>query len=61
MVAEMAAGAERDRLEERVRHLEREVAQLRAALASVLDAAATGLRSAPDVPSTDEPTPVHRS
>lgn len=45
--AELAAGAERDWLAARVEALEQEVAQLRAALASVLAAAADGLQAQP--------------
>lgn len=47
MVADMAAGAERDRLAARVTQLETEVAQLRAALAAILHTAANAVDPAP--------------
>lgn len=53
----MSAGAERDRLEERVAELEAEVGHLREALAGVLDAAASGLRPRRRAEG-DEPGPV---
>lgn len=56
MLADMAAGAERDRLTARVTQLETEVAQLRAALATILHTAATAV--CPHIPAdTDSETP----
>jgi outer membrane protein TolC len=47
ITAEMATAAEREHLEARIVQLELEVRQLRNALATILDAAATGI-AAPD-------------
>ena len=69
--AEMAGAAEREHLESRVVQLEAEVRQLRNALATILDAAATGIAApgltdrsptTPDrlTPGEPQPAPVPR-